>query len=163
APYAASLLGHLGADVVKVEPPEGDSNRRRGPFPGGVPDPETSGLHLVLAQAKRGIVLDLDTEVGRAELRRLAAAADVLLASRPGSRRTARRASTPPSPRWAPSPPAIATASANRLMSHPRPRSPARLRAGSCTTPTTAGWPRAWSRVSSGRGGWCSLPTGCCS
>lgn len=81
APFAATMLGHLGADVVKVEPPEGDSNRYRGPFPDGGPDRETSGLHLFLDQAKRSVVLDLESESGRAELRRLAAAADVLIAS----------------------------------------------------------------------------------
>ncbi len=83
APYAATILGHLGADVVKVEPPEGDSNRRRGPYPDGRAGIETGGLHLYLDQAKRGIVLDLDTDAGRAALRRLAAAADILLASGP--------------------------------------------------------------------------------
>ena len=83
APYAAKLLAQLGADVVKVEPPAGDSNRRRGPFPGGAPDAETSGLHLYLDQGKRGVALDLDADEGRASLRRLAANADVLIASGP--------------------------------------------------------------------------------
>ena len=81
APFAASLFGHLGADVVKVEPPEGDSNRRRGPYPGGKSNPESGGLHLYLDQAKRGAVLDLDDAGGWAEFRRLAAAADVVIAS----------------------------------------------------------------------------------
>jgi crotonobetainyl-CoA:carnitine CoA-transferase CaiB-like acyl-CoA transferase len=67
APYAATLLGHLGADVIKVEPPEGDSNRRRGPYPPGSAGPETGGLHLFLDQAKRSVVLDLDTEPGGLE------------------------------------------------------------------------------------------------
>ena len=69
APYAATMLGHLGADVVKVEPPAGDSNRHRGPYPGGHADIETSGLHLYLDQAKRSIVLDLDSEAGRSTMR----------------------------------------------------------------------------------------------
>lgn len=81
APYAAALLGHLGADVAKVEPPEGDSNRRRGPYPGGKPSPETSGLHLFLDQAKRSVVLDLGSEAGRDRLRGLASAADLLIVS----------------------------------------------------------------------------------
>ena len=42
AAYAAKLMGDLGADVVKVEEPGGDRARRRGPFPGGNPDPEQS-------------------------------------------------------------------------------------------------------------------------
>ena len=83
APYATAMLGHLGADVVKVEPPEGDSVRRRGPYPGGQDNPETGGLHLYLDQAKRGVVLDLDTEAGKLALARLAAKADLLLASGP--------------------------------------------------------------------------------
>ena len=83
APYAATILGHLGADVVKVEPPVGDSNRHRGPYPPGKAGIETGGLHLFLDQAKRSIVLDLDSEAGRAELRRLVTGADALLASGP--------------------------------------------------------------------------------
>ena len=83
APYAAALLGHLGADVVKVEPPGGDTNRHRGPFPTGCPDLETSGLHLFLDQTKRSVVLDLETDHGRDELRQLATAADALIASGP--------------------------------------------------------------------------------
>src|SRR5262245_34594985 len=49
AAYATKLLADLGADVVKIEPPgRGDATRRRGPFPGGVPHPEKSGLFLYL-------------------------------------------------------------------------------------------------------------------
>ncbi len=43
-PYCARLLADLGAEVIKVEPPDGDFTRRLGPFPGDVPDPEKSGL-----------------------------------------------------------------------------------------------------------------------
>jgi crotonobetainyl-CoA:carnitine CoA-transferase CaiB-like acyl-CoA transferase len=81
APYAATILGHLGADVVKVEPPAGDSNRRRGPFPTGNEGVETSGLHLFLDQAKRSVVADLESPEGKATLHRLAATADLLIAS----------------------------------------------------------------------------------
>ncbi len=48
AAYAAKLMGDLGADVIKVEPPEGDRARQCGPFPNGEPDPERSGLFLYL-------------------------------------------------------------------------------------------------------------------
>src|SRR5438874_13659883 len=83
APYAAMLMGHLGADIVKVEPPTGDSNRLRGPYAGGAADAETGALHLFLDQAKRSIVLDLERADARDELRLLAAGADVLIASGP--------------------------------------------------------------------------------
>ena len=58
APYAAKLLGHLGADVVKVEPPIGDRARWRPPFLRGDVHPERSGLHLYLNQAKRSVIVD---------------------------------------------------------------------------------------------------------
>ncbi|MFN0146349.1 MAG: CaiB/BaiF CoA transferase family protein [Dehalococcoidia bacterium] len=81
APFAATILGHLGADVVKIEPPGGDSSRARGPYPPGAAGPETGGLHLFLDQAKRSVAADLDTAEGQATLRRLAAAADLLIVS----------------------------------------------------------------------------------
>ena len=79
AAYAGKLLGDHGADVVKVEPPEGDTTRRRGPFPGNRNDPEHSGAFLALNLNKRGVCLDLDTEDGRAELRKLIHWADILV------------------------------------------------------------------------------------
>ena len=39
AAYATKLLADLGADVIKVEEPDGDLARTRGPFPQGKPDP----------------------------------------------------------------------------------------------------------------------------
>jgi len=79
AAFAARLLAGLGADVIKVEPPDGDLTRRRGPFPDDIPDPEKSGLFLYLNTNKRGITLDLHTSGGRDRLRRLLSRADVLL------------------------------------------------------------------------------------
>jgi SAM-dependent methyltransferase len=73
APYAAKLLAHMGADVVKVEPPEGDPARRRGPFPKNESHPERSGLHLYLNQGKRSLVIDWTTDEGQSHFRRLAA------------------------------------------------------------------------------------------
>src|SRR5581483_7438326 len=85
AAYAGKLLGQLGADVVKLEPPGGDPMRLRGPFPPGPgkASPETSGLHLFLDQAKRSLSLDLETAVGQQALSELAREADVLIASGP--------------------------------------------------------------------------------
>ena len=79
AAYAGKLLGDHGADVVKVEPPEGDTTRLRGPFPGNRPDAEQSGAFLALNLNKRGVCLDLDTESGQAELRKLIGWADILM------------------------------------------------------------------------------------
>jgi crotonobetainyl-CoA:carnitine CoA-transferase CaiB-like acyl-CoA transferase len=79
AAYATKLLADLGADVVKIEPPEGDEARRRGPFPGGTPHPERSGLYLYLNTNKRSVSVDLTRPRGRALLERLAARADVLV------------------------------------------------------------------------------------
>jgi benzylsuccinate CoA-transferase BbsE subunit len=78
---AGMLLGELGADVVKVEPPGGDPARRRPPFWGGIHDPERSILWLALNSSKRGITLDLEHITGRDLLLRLVERADVVLES----------------------------------------------------------------------------------
>jgi crotonobetainyl-CoA:carnitine CoA-transferase CaiB-like acyl-CoA transferase len=57
-PYVAKLFADFGADVVKVETPDGDPSRLRGPFPGDRPDPEASGLFSYLNTNKLGIVID---------------------------------------------------------------------------------------------------------
>ena len=80
APYAAKILGELGAEVVKIEPPaRGDRSRAVGPFPGDRPDPETSGLYLALNANKRGVTLDLHTPAGRSLFDRLVASTDILV------------------------------------------------------------------------------------
>lgn len=78
--YAAKQLADLGADVVKIERPgRGDTARHRGPFAGGAPDPDASGLFLYLNTNKRGIALDLEHEEGRAVLHDLARTADLVI------------------------------------------------------------------------------------
>ena len=57
--YAAKLMGDHGADVIKVESPDGDALRARGPFPNGTPDPEQSGVFLPLNVNKRGVTIEL--------------------------------------------------------------------------------------------------------
>src|SRR5438105_3963722 len=79
AAYTSKLLADLGADVVKIEPPEGDLARRLGPFPGGRVDPETSGLFVYLNANKRGIVLDLESAVDRRRLARVLDRVDVVV------------------------------------------------------------------------------------
>jgi crotonobetainyl-CoA:carnitine CoA-transferase CaiB-like acyl-CoA transferase len=83
---AGKILADLGADVVKVEPPGGDPDGRRGPYLGDVADPERSLLWLALNTSKRGITLELESERGRSLYRALVARADVVLETEtPGS------------------------------------------------------------------------------
>jgi crotonobetainyl-CoA:carnitine CoA-transferase CaiB-like acyl-CoA transferase len=81
APYAAKLMGDLGAEVIKVEPPiAGDAARSRGPWPRDHQGQrEYSGLFLALNTSKRGVTIDLTHPEGRALLDRLAKHADVLI------------------------------------------------------------------------------------
>ncbi|MBM3139040.1 MAG: CoA transferase [Chloroflexi bacterium] len=79
APYCCLIMGQLGADVIKVEPPGGDVARRMGPFPGDVPHRERSALFLSLNRNKRSIVIDLDTATGQQLVRDLARHAGVVV------------------------------------------------------------------------------------
>ena len=78
-PYATMLLADLGADVVKVEPPEGDGTRGWGPPWVGEGVDRTAAYYLAVNRNKRSLRLDLGTEDGREVLRRLLARADVLV------------------------------------------------------------------------------------
>lgn len=81
ASYATKLFADFGADVVKVEPPEGDVIRRYEPYVGGVPDPERSAMFLHLNTNKRSVVADLTTAEGRRLVSALAARADIVVES----------------------------------------------------------------------------------
>lgn len=81
APYCGKVLAQLGADVIKVEPPEGDWSRRMGPFPGDKHHLEKSGLYLAMNVNKTGVTLDLSSQQGRERLRVLLEAADILVES----------------------------------------------------------------------------------
>jgi crotonobetainyl-CoA:carnitine CoA-transferase CaiB-like acyl-CoA transferase len=80
-PYCTSLLADSGAEVIKVEPPEGDFTRRLGPFPNDEPHPDRGGLFLHLNGNKKSVTLDVETASGRAVLRKLLGKADVLVES----------------------------------------------------------------------------------
>ena len=79
APHCAKMFADYGADVIKVEPLEGDPARRYGPFPGDSPHPEKSGLFLHLNTNKRGVTLNIDTPSGRDLLLQLLANTDVII------------------------------------------------------------------------------------
>ena len=79
-PFCTMLLGDLGADVVKVEPPEGDTTRTMA----GSRGTESPGFWSI-NRNKRGIVLNLKDDRGRQIFRSLAARADILVENyRPG-------------------------------------------------------------------------------
>ena len=75
----AKTFADLGADVLKVEPPDGDPARRLGPFPEDRPDPEASGIFLYLNANKRGLTLDLRHESEQRRLHELIAGADIFV------------------------------------------------------------------------------------
>ena len=77
------ILGDLGADVIQVEPPEGSSVRRIGPFYRDEPGPDSSLFWWSYATNKRSITLNLHTADGRALLKRLLPTADFLVDSAP--------------------------------------------------------------------------------
>ncbi|MCB6610016.1 CoA transferase [[Clostridium] symbiosum] len=78
-PFCTKLLADLGAEVIKVERPEGDDARRRGPYLNDNPDPELSGLYLYHNTNKLGVTLNLESPEGRSIFKKLAAEADILV------------------------------------------------------------------------------------
>lgn len=79
-PYCAMLLADMGARVIKVEPPAGDSTRSMA----GARGTDSPAFNAV-NRGKHGIVLDLNHDEGRAVFKRLARSADILVENyRPG-------------------------------------------------------------------------------
>jgi crotonobetainyl-CoA:carnitine CoA-transferase CaiB-like acyl-CoA transferase len=74
-PYATQMLGDLGADIIKVEPPEGDTTRYTGPRVSR----DMASLFMGVNRTKRSIVLDLKTAPARDVLLRLVDRADVFV------------------------------------------------------------------------------------
>jgi crotonobetainyl-CoA:carnitine CoA-transferase CaiB-like acyl-CoA transferase len=81
--FCGKLLGDLGADVIKIEPPGGAGARQVGPFLDDIPHHDRSLAFWFYNTSKRGITLNLQTQDGRALFRRLAASADVILEAFP--------------------------------------------------------------------------------
>jgi len=80
AEYTGLLLAGLGAEVVKVEPPEGNATRRIGPFLEDEPSLERSLFFWNYNRNKKSVVLDLRETLAREHMLRLLEGADVLLA-----------------------------------------------------------------------------------
>lgn len=74
-PLAAQLLGDMGADVIKVEAPEGDHNRINGP----ARNPKMAAMFLGMNRSKRSLVLDIKKPEGREAMLRLISTADVFI------------------------------------------------------------------------------------
>jgi len=74
-------FAHLGAAVIKVEPPGGAPSRHIGPWVGGIADPDKSLAHWYYNGNKASVVLDLESREGRASFDALVAGADVLVSS----------------------------------------------------------------------------------
>jgi crotonobetainyl-CoA:carnitine CoA-transferase CaiB-like acyl-CoA transferase len=76
-PYAGQILADYGADVIKIETPEGDSTRKTGP----TTEPGMGAIFLGVNRGKRSVVLDLKTAQAREALLKLVDTADVLMHS----------------------------------------------------------------------------------
>ncbi|PZP90950.1 MAG: CoA transferase [Variovorax paradoxus] len=74
-PFATQILGDMGADVIKIEPPEGDLVRAIGP----TRSPGMGGIFQQNNRNKRSVVLDLKQAAGRDAVLRLAARADIFI------------------------------------------------------------------------------------
>jgi crotonobetainyl-CoA:carnitine CoA-transferase CaiB-like acyl-CoA transferase len=80
-PYATQILGDLGAEVIKVEAPDGDMTRRLPPHFIGT----QSAYYLSINRNKRSLVVDMKSEAGRGLVRDLALACDIVVENfRPG-------------------------------------------------------------------------------
>jgi crotonobetainyl-CoA:carnitine CoA-transferase CaiB-like acyl-CoA transferase len=78
-PYCTQMLADQGAEVIKVEPPQGDSSRKLGPYRADDQIRRTGGYFASVNRNKKSIVIDLKSEDGRALLRRLIRNADVVV------------------------------------------------------------------------------------
>jgi crotonobetainyl-CoA:carnitine CoA-transferase CaiB-like acyl-CoA transferase len=76
-PYASQILADYGADVIKIETPDGDSTRKTGP----TVEPGMGAIFLGVNRGKRSVVLDLKTAHAREALLKLVDTADVLMHS----------------------------------------------------------------------------------
>ena len=76
-PYSTQIMADMGADVIKIEPPEGDNTRyiSVGPAHG------MSGVFVNVNRGKRSVVLDLRSDEGKQALRALVASADIFIHS----------------------------------------------------------------------------------
>ncbi|HSW14422.1 MAG TPA: CoA transferase [Solimonas sp.] len=76
-PYCTQIMADMGADVIKIEPPDGDGTR----YISVGPSPTMGGVFANVNRGKRSVVLDLQSEAGKIALRTLIETADVFIHS----------------------------------------------------------------------------------
>lgn len=79
--FCGKILADLGADVIKIEPPEGDPGRNIGPFYHDLPGKEKSLYFFAYNTNKRSITLNIETRDGQEIFKRLAKTADFVIES----------------------------------------------------------------------------------
>lgn len=80
-PYATMMLGDMGAEVIKLEPPRGDTVRRSPPFD----DDGMSSSFRLMNRNKKSLTLDLSGDAGQAAIRQIVPQVDVIVENfRPG-------------------------------------------------------------------------------
>lgn len=79
--FCGKILADLGADVIKVEPPEGDPGRNVGPFYHDITDKEKSLYFFAYNTSKRSITLNIETRDGQEIFKRLVKTADFVIES----------------------------------------------------------------------------------
>lgn len=83
--YATKMFADYGAEVIKIEPPEGDETRRMAPYIGNEEGIERSAVYLHNNTGKKSVVLDLNRESDRESLKKLVATAGIVVESfKPG-------------------------------------------------------------------------------
>lgn len=78
-PYCTQMLADQGADVIKIEPPQGDSSRKLGPYRADDQTRRIGGYFASVNRNKKSVVIDLKAEEGRSLLRGLIRTADVVV------------------------------------------------------------------------------------
>jgi crotonobetainyl-CoA:carnitine CoA-transferase CaiB-like acyl-CoA transferase len=78
-PFCTMLLADLGADVIKIEPPQGDMSRTLGPFPRDREGCDYGAYFASINRNKRSVMLDVKTDAGREIIFKLAKAADAVV------------------------------------------------------------------------------------
>ena len=81
APYCGKLMSIMGAEVIKIEPMEGDESRRMGPFPKNDCSTDNSGLFIALNNGKKSVSVDIDSDPGERDLIELIRSSDIVIES----------------------------------------------------------------------------------